>query len=232
MSLSQNFKQHATSAQDKQTKAYIAKVEKKCARILQALEKDAARAKKLVDGKGNILTPHGFKGSGHYATGILEYRQQIATCEYMDDEHAKAQLLAKLLHAHDVLAPIHAFCAQPSNDICVEYEVRYKLKTWPSFHYSFDVVVTIKLQEPYAKSTFAHRYPHKPQAVAAPEQAKPNPSPQAPHPIQPAVLDHAHVLDYLKALRNEDARREIVELLGGSMQKPAPRISLDKPQHK
>lgn len=221
MSLSDHFNQRVHEAQN-------ANIEACCARLLIALQKEIAQIKK-----------RGCKGS-RQESGRLQYRQRLtksqASFKFDTWYHSGTQmekLLPTIVTGHPALKGLYEFCAQPDNDFRIEYKIEknHNGTLLMPDGYTFYLVVTITLKDRYETSTQARRYPVKPRAVPTPEPTKPQPLlSQPPRPLQTAALTKAQVAEYLRNLRNEDDKREFIELLGGTVKKPALRLLLKKPE--
>ena len=230
MSLNDYFNARAAEAQN-------TRIEKECARLLRVLKQDVERARQLADGKGNILTRHGFNGAGSYASGIFKYRLMHLKSEAsykFDTWYHNGQQLEKLINRllpyHPAFKALHEFCADPDNNFCIRHDVDKDMavKVITPTHYVFKITVTVELRKPYTESRPQLVDPAK---LARARKPVPAPAPQAPAQITPAPLTKQQVAEYLRNLRNDTDKREFIELLGGTpAPKPAPRILLQKPK--
>lgn len=228
MSLNEHFSARAKTAYDQQ-------IERACTRMLRDLQADVARVKKIVDGDGGMFTRLGLKGSGGHDSGVLKYRLLRTASKghakfdiWYQNGQQMERLLRDVIPAHPAFKKLHDYCAHSDHNFRIEHEITSTMSVGmvTHTHYVFDVIVTVSLQQPYSRSS---------RRLTTPPAPKPAPAPavkiiHAPPPA-PAPLTKAQVSEYLRNLRNERDKRELIELLGGV---PAPkvihRVRLNKPQ--
>ena len=234
MSLNEHFNQRAKDALN-------ARIAQACARTLRDLQQDVARAKKLADGTAGVFARHGFNGSGSYASGVFKYRLFSTRSEgsfkfdtWYENGAQMERLLKELVPQHPAFRALHDFCAQHDHNFRIDHDIDKDMSVGmvTPTNYKFNVIITVKLREPYANSSRRLVSP-KPAPKPAPAPAAiPVPAPAVTTPpAAPRPLTKAQVAQYLRNLRNEDDKREFLALLGGVPAPKSPlRVQLKKPQ--